>query len=40
MPKVVVIALYLSILLVLGVLVSWEFKRAIKRRRTKFPIDL
>jgi hypothetical protein len=40
MPTFVVIALYLSIVLVLGILVYWEFKRAIKRRRVKFPLDI
>ena len=40
MPAFVVIALYLSIVLVLGILVSWEFKRAIKRRHTRIRTDV
>jgi hypothetical protein len=40
MPTFVVIALYLSIVMVLGILVYWEFKRAIKRRQVKFPFDI
>jgi hypothetical protein len=40
LPPIVVIALYFSIVVVLGILVSWEFKRLIKQRRPKFPTDL
>ena len=40
MPTVVIAALWLSIILVLGILVSWEFKRLIRQRRTKVPRDL
>jgi len=40
MPTVVMAALWLSIILVLGILVSWEYKRFINQRRTKFPRDL
>jgi hypothetical protein len=39
MPPIVVIALYVSIVLVLGILVWWEFKRVMKRRRIKFPLN-
>jgi hypothetical protein len=39
MPTFVVVALYLSIVLVLGILVYWEFKRAVKRRREKLPLN-
>jgi hypothetical protein len=40
MPPIVVLALYFSIILVLGILISWEFKRWINKRRTKPPLDL
>ena len=40
MPTVVIIALWLAIVLVLGILVSWEYKRFMNNRRMKFPRDL
>jgi preprotein translocase subunit SecG len=40
MPTVVLAALWLSIILVLGILVSWEYKRYINKRRMKLPTDL
>jgi len=40
MPIVVLAALWFSILLVLGILISWEYKRLIKKRRMKFPRDV
>ena len=40
MPTVVIAALWLSIILVLGILISWEYKRFIRQRRTKVPRDL
>jgi hypothetical protein len=40
MPIVVMAALWLSILLVLGILISWEYKRFVNKRRMRLPQKL
>jgi hypothetical protein len=40
MPNWLVIVLYAFIILLLAMLVKWEFSRFIRRRRIKTPIDL
>ena len=37
MPVVVIAALWLSIVLVLGILVWWEYKRFVNKRRMRLP---
>ena len=40
MPTVVLAALWLAIILVLGILISWEYKRYINKRRMRLPPNM
>ena len=40
MPIVVIAALWLSIVIVLGILILWEYKRFVNKRRMRLPRDV